>query len=82
MNFIRTVVNSDVLINIIEVPEDLKHRKVEILVLPYENIDIDENKSQKPKKARAKLERYKNTELLNEEANVWEKAMVEKYENY
>jgi hypothetical protein len=81
MNFIRTVVNSDILIDIIEIPENLKHRKVEILVLPYENIDMDENKNIKPKKAKGMLERYRNIELLDQEADAWKKAMVNKHEN-
>lgn len=81
MNFVRTVVNSDILTNIIEIPESLRHRKVEILVLPYENTNIDENKKQKIKRAKGLLERYKNIELQNEETLAWEKAMVDKHEN-
>jgi len=43
MNFIRTVVNSDALEKIISLPEELKHREVEILIFPIEGT------SKKPK---------------------------------
>lgn len=38
MNFVRKVANSDILANIIEIPESLKNKKVEILILPYEAV--------------------------------------------
>jgi ABC-type uncharacterized transport system auxiliary subunit len=81
MNFVRTIVNSDILTSIIEIPENLRHRKVEILILPYENVNMEENKEQKVKMARGRLEKYKNIELQSEENSAWEKAMVDKYEN-
>ncbi len=34
MNFVRKIVNSDELEKIVTLPDDLKHQKVEILVLP------------------------------------------------
>ena len=34
LNFIRKIVNSDVLENIVKLPDDLKHQQVEILILP------------------------------------------------
>jgi len=36
MNYVRKVTNSDVLKNIIDIPEGLKHKQVEIIILPYE----------------------------------------------
>jgi hypothetical protein len=81
VDFVRTIVNSDILTSIIDIPENLRHRKVEILILPYGNVNIEENKDPKVKMARGLLEKYKNTELLSEENSAWEKAMVDKYEN-
>jgi hypothetical protein len=81
LDFIRTIVNSDILASIIEIPENLRHRKVEILILPYENVNVEENKEQKVKMARGILGKYKNIELQSEENSAWEKAMVDKYEN-
>jgi hypothetical protein len=81
MNFVRTIVNSDILTSIIDIPENLRHRKVEILILPYENINMEENKEPKVKLARGILEKYKNIDLQSEENSAWEKAMVDKYEN-
>ena len=77
MNFVRAVANSDILANIIEIPESLRHKKVEILILPYESTIEEENKEQKFKKARGLLEKYKNIELLSQESSAWEKAMVD-----
>ncbi len=36
MNFVRKIVNSDDLERIVSLPDDLKHQKVEILILPIE----------------------------------------------
>ncbi len=36
MNFIRKIINSDKLNNIIQIPEDLRHQNVEILILPLQ----------------------------------------------
>ena len=45
MDFVRKVVNSTDLINIIDLPNSLINRKVEILIIP-----IDENKKKSGKK--------------------------------
>ena len=79
MNFIRKVANSDILINIIDLPENLKHKQVEIIVLP-----VEENQSRlssSNKNVRGALSKYKNLSLIKEEGTAWEKAMVEKHEN-
>ncbi|GAH32311.1 unnamed protein product [marine sediment metagenome] len=39
MDFIRKIINSDLLQNIFEIPISLKHKKVEILILPVEKFD-------------------------------------------
>jgi len=53
MNFVRKIISSDILENIIEISEDLKHREVEIIVLPLEKID-----NQTVSKAKKKCKRY------------------------
>ncbi|MCP4135804.1 MAG: hypothetical protein GY754_32855 [bacterium] len=35
MNFIRKIMNSDELEKVINIPDELKHQKVELLVLPF-----------------------------------------------
>lgn len=42
MEFIRTIINSDELNNIVSIPDELKHQRVELLILP---IHIEEKKS-------------------------------------
>ncbi|MBE6082481.1 MAG: hypothetical protein E7205_07325 [Tissierellaceae bacterium] len=79
MNFIRKITNSDVLADIIDIPKELRNRKVEIIILPYEN----ENNSDifKKKSLRGALAKYKNEELQKKENEAWISAVAEKYEN-
>lgn len=79
MNFIRKVANSDILINIIDLPENLKHKQVEIIVLPVE--ENEGQTSSNSKSARGLLAKYKNESLIKEEGATWGKAMVDKHEN-
>ncbi|WP_347488086.1 hypothetical protein ABDB91_12720 [Desulfoscipio sp. XC116] len=81
MNFVRKIVNSNILASIIDIPENLKNRKVEILISPYENEHVEASIGQKTKKARGLLERYKNKELQALESGVWARAAVDKYED-
>lgn len=39
MNFVRTIINSDKLKKIVNIPDEMKHQNVELLILP-----IDKNK--------------------------------------
>ncbi|MDD2443207.1 MAG: hypothetical protein PHS52_01740 [Desulfotomaculaceae bacterium] len=81
MNFVRKVANSNILASIIDIPENLKNRKVEILIFPYENEHVEASVGEKPKRARGLLERYKNKELQALESGAWARATVDKYEN-
>lgn len=81
MTFIRKVANSDILANILDIPESLRNKKVEILIFPYEQMNPEEKEGQNNKKARGLLEKYKNKELQKSENGVWAKAMVDKHEN-
>lgn len=63
MNFVRKVANSNILASIIDIPENLRNKKVEILIFPYENVDSEANINRKPKRARGLLEKYKNKDL-------------------
>ena len=81
MNFVRKVANSNILASIIDIPENLRNKKVEILIFPYENLDSEANIDQKPKKARGLLEKYRNKDLQDVENGAWAKAVVDKHEN-
>lgn len=79
MNFVRKVANSDILADIIDIPKELRNKKVEIIILPYENtnnLDTLEKKN-----LRGALEKYKNEELKEKENEAWANAVAEKYEN-
>ncbi len=81
MNFVRKVANSNILASIIDIPESLRNKKVEILIFPYENEHNEASIGQKPKRARGLLEKYKNKGLQALEDGVWAKAAVDKHEN-
>jgi len=81
LNFVRKVANSNILASIIDIPESLRNKKVEILIFPYENVDSEANIDQKPKRARGLLEKYKNKELQDKENSAWPEAVVDKHEN-
>ncbi|NSW90779.1 MAG: hypothetical protein HPY74_08930 [Firmicutes bacterium] len=81
MKFVRKVANSDVLASIIDIPEELRSKKVEIIILPYENMENIDLKEQKKKRVRGALARYKNEELREKENEAWANAAVERYEN-
>lgn len=79
MNFIRKITNSDVLADIIDIPKELRNRKVEIIILPYEN--GNNPNIFKKKSLRGALAKYKNEELQKKENEAWISTVVEKYEN-
>ena len=79
MEFVRTIISSEELTGIIDIPESLKYRLVEILILPCEDKNVEVKKV--PRKVRGGLASYKNTELIKEEEKAFERAVVSKHEN-
>ena len=79
MSFVRKITNSDVLADIIDLPKELKNKKVEIIILPYENTNNSD--ILKKKSLRGALAKYKNEELREKENEAWPNATVGKYEN-
>jgi hypothetical protein len=78
MSYIRKITNSEELSKIIDLPDDLKNKKVEVIILPYE----ENTKTKKSHKSlQGSLKKYKNQELINEENTAWEKMVKDKYEN-
>lgn len=75
MEFIREIINSDKLENIIYIPESMKHKNVEILILP-----VQEKKSGIGK-LRGALKKYSNPDLIEKESEAWEMAVMEKHGN-
>ena len=81
MRFVRKIANSDMLADIIDIPEELRNKQVEIIILPYEDPENKNIKEDKGKNARGILERYKNERLQEKENEAWANAVVEKHEN-
>ncbi|KYO66124.1 hypothetical protein [Thermovenabulum gondwanense] len=77
MNFIKTVINSNKLSGIIDIPNELKNKVVEVIILPL--ADAPENKN--IRKLKGALKKYKNPELINLEKEAWQKAVEEKHEH-
>lgn len=68
MEFVRKVVNGTDLKDIIDIPNDLVHRKVEVLVFPIN----EQNKKRKTKKSLSGfLSKYANSSLIGKEENAW-----------
>jgi hypothetical protein len=75
MDFVREVINTDKLENIIFIPANLKHRIVEIILVPIETGKTGiEN-------LRGSLKKYANHDLIDKENEAWGKAAEEKYAN-
>ncbi|AKS39544.1 hypothetical protein NP92_12975 [Anoxybacillus gonensis] len=79
MDFVRVIKNSNDLEKIIDIPEKLRNRKVEVIVLPY--TDKEEVEQVGKKSLRGALSKYKNEFLRARESDAWSKAVVDKYEN-
>ena len=83
MEFIRKIIDSDELASFFDLPETLKHTKVEILILPFtegDGFNIQESRGMKLKPPGA-LEKYKNLSLIEKEKDAWAIAVKEKYED-
>jgi hypothetical protein len=90
MEFVRQIVDSNVLTSILDLPPSFQDVQVEVIVLPVDNkknslkaassvpgYDV----SIKPVKhtAYGRLKVYANPSLIPEEEGAWEKAATEKY---
>lgn len=75
MEATRAVVDAERLANIIDLPESLKKRKVEVIVLPVG----DDATAQPGKSMKGYLKTYANPDLIGQEKKAWEKAVAEKH---
>lgn len=81
MNYIRKITNIDLLAGIMNIPENMRHKKVEVIVLPYEE-DLNENKKVGTKKnVKGLLQKYANLNYLALEESAWPEAVRESHEN-
>ncbi len=77
MEAVRKIVYGTDLPNSLELPENFKRKRLEIIIIPIED-DFSEKKELK--KAGA-LSEFARPELIEMEKCPWEKAVSEKYEN-
>lgn len=77
MEFLRVIKNSNDLAKIFDIPKGLRNRKVEVIILPYQEIEEGTER----KSLKGALSKYKNEELQAMESGAWSKAVVEKYED-
>jgi hypothetical protein len=78
MDFVRQVVNSDVVSQFINLPSSFKGKKLEVIVLPFSEV---ENKQNKINSLMGVLKNYANPELAEKEKTAWNKALEDKYVN-
>ena len=75
MNRYETIIDSDQLEKSIKVPDELKHRKVRILIMLADEGD------NKKLNLRGALEKYNNPEKIKEEKKAWEAHSIEKHDH-
>jgi len=76
MDYVRQTVDSEILIDIFDLPASLMGRKVEVIILP----------AQEPKESASRLgasfgclRKYADVSKIPEESGAWERAVSEKY---
>lgn len=79
MSFVRKIANSNILDGVIDIPEPLKNKKVEILIFPLESDSKGAQAPEQVKSVRGLLKRYANPGRITEEASAWAEAVAEKY---
>lgn len=81
MNFVRKITNSDLLADIINLPENMRNKKVEIIVLTYEEEGNENQKAGLKKSVKGLLEKYADVNYLPLEELAWAEAVRESHEN-
>jgi hypothetical protein len=82
MDILKTVIHSSRLTSVIDLPEYLRNRNVEIFILPTEEIKTTGNSppiTTDPKKLKGCLKQYANPNLRELEEGTWERVVIEKY---
>ena len=78
MNLVSEIINSELLENIINLPPELRNRKVELFILPTENIS---NSKHNEKSMYGIMNKYSNKQFIVQEKDAWGIAMKEKHGN-
>lgn len=78
----RTIIDSDRLAPIMEIPENLRHRKVMVMIIAHENYEsmVEPEKFFPPEDGiMGILKEYADPELAKREKEAWGMAVMEKY---
>ncbi|MDR1321465.1 MAG: hypothetical protein LBK56_08595 [Gracilibacteraceae bacterium] len=77
MDYLRQTVDSDKLTGVFDLPDVLRGRKVDVIILPVQETYT------LPKKRGAFgcLRQFANPSLMDAEGDAWERAVAEKYAN-
>ena len=83
MDFIRKVTNSNVLKDIVDLPESLWDQDVELIILPLGNqIPFKQPTfTASSHSARGALKHYANLDLMQQEQDAWKMGVKDKYEH-
>ncbi|GBR72642.1 hypothetical protein NO1_0145 [Candidatus Termititenax aidoneus] len=80
MEAVRQIVDADRLVDIVDIPESMKCRKVEIIILPDLATETKPKINKEAlKKAFGSLHKYANPNLIPLEKKAWEIAVKDKY---
>ena len=77
MEALRKVIKGTDFPHMLELPENFKRKKLEIIIIPLE----DDSSERKVLKKAGALSEFAKPELIDSEKSAWEKAMRKKYEN-
>ncbi|MCL2461055.1 MAG: hypothetical protein FWF44_00180 [Defluviitaleaceae bacterium] len=81
MEFVRQVIDSNVL-GQIPLPKSLRNRKVEIIILPYDETIENPEEGKSIADFVGIFSKYKNPDLIPLEKEAWAMAMEEKHGNH
>ncbi len=78
MDFVRVVTNSDLLKDVVNLPESLLHQQVEVIILPLSNQSYAENIGSQISNVGGSLRAYANDLLREKEADAWGESVEDK----
>jgi hypothetical protein len=79
MEFLRQTVDSNSLKEVFALPQSLRNRRVEVIILP---VSEEQASTQKKGSAFGCLKKYANPALMQQEEGAWGRAVAEKYADH
>ena len=81
MEFVRQIIDSG-LLDKISLPQSLKNKKIEIIILPFNETNDESVPKISVDKFAGSLGKYKNLELIHLEKSAWSDANVDGWLNH